>query len=301
MSDNNFIQTASETIDNHEIFGDLLRADEKQFLMDRGIVRSYSTGQFICRQLERESSLYIVLMGEVEVSEGDKNNKLVLAHLGKGQVFGEISALFRIPRISNVLAAKPTVVLEIAGDIFEDLIEKNPTLLNNIIELFGNRLVETALRSVSFFRYMPIDSLRNLIDESSLLSISPGNVIVREGESGDGMYILVHGAARVTNITQGQVLPVAIIGPGDYFGEWSVLTGAPRTATVTALSHIELIRFERETILKFIQENPEVRDRIDQTARMRHDDIQHELNRSGTDKLAENSIKDISSIMENNS
>ena len=301
MTDDNLVRTANETIENHEIFGNLLNAEEKQFLMDRGVVCSYSTGQMICRQLERDSNLYIVLMGEVEVSEGDKNNKLVLAHLGKGEVFGEISALFRIPRVSNVIAAKPTVVLEIAGDIFEEITEKNPTLLKAIIQRFGNRLIETALRSVSFFRYMPIASLAKLIDEASLVSVLPGSLIVKEGELGDAMFIMVHGAARVTHTIRDQVLPVAIIGPGDYFGEWSVLTGAPRTATVTALSHVELIRVERDTILLFIQNNPDVRDRIDQIARTRHDEIKNDNGHSDTDKLTQKSIEGINSILEGDS
>lgn len=300
MAPNRLVETASDTIANHEIFGNLLNAEEKQYLMDRGVVRSYSTGQLICRQMERDANLYIILMGEVEVSEGDKKNKVTLAHLGKGEVFGEISALFRMPRISSVLAAKPTVVLEIAGDIFEEVIEKNPTLLNAIIQRFGDRLIETALRSVSFLRFMPADSLSKLIQEASLVSIIPGNAIVKEGEPGDAMFIIVHGAARVTHTLGKQTLPIAIIGPGDYFGEWSVLTGAPRTATVIALSHIETIRVERETLLHFIQEHPEVRDRIDQVAHKRHDDMVSGVSNSGSDGHTRKSIDDIHSILNKN-
>ncbi len=297
MTADNLVKTANETIANHAIFGNLLKEDEKQYLMDRGVVRSFSTGQLICRRLEREANLYIVLLGEVEVSEGEKNNKVTLAHLGKGEVFGEVSALFRIPRISNVLAAKPTVVLEIAGDIFEGMIEKNPTLLKAIIQRFGDRLIETALRSISFLRYMPAGSLSRLINEASLVSIMPGYTIVKEGEPGDAMFTLVHGAARVTHTLNRQSIPIAIVGPGDYFGEWSVLTGAPRTATVTALSHIEAIRVERETLLQFIQEHPDVRDRIDQIAHKRHDDMQHDLAGGGSDDLTQKSIDDIHSIL----
>lgn len=292
MVTDNLVKTANESIARHEIFGNLLQADEKHYLMDRGIVRSFSTGQVICRQLERATNLYIILLGEVEVSEGDDTNKLVLAHLGKGEVFGEISALFRMPRISTVLATKPTVVLEIAGDIFEEMIEGNPTLRKAIIQRFGDRLLETALRSVSFLRYLPAGALARLIEEAALVSIIPGSTVVKEGEPGDAMFILVHGAARVTHTLGTEALPIAIIGPGDYFGEWSVLTGAPRTATVTALSHLEAIQLERETLLHFIQHHPEVRDRIDQVAHNRHDNV---LN--STDDYAQQSIDDIHSIL----
>lgn len=300
MNVDNLVKTASDTIAGHDIFGDLLKADEKQYLMERGVVRSFSTGQVICRQHERDANLYILLLGEVEVSEGDKNNKLVLAHLGKGEIFGEISALFRMPRISSVLAAKPTVVLEIAGDIFEKMIEHNPALRNAIIRRFGDRLIETALRAVSFLRYLPAGALSNLIHEASLVSIVPGSTIVDEGEPGDAMFVIVHGAAKVLHSIDEQSLPLAIIGPGDYFGEWSVMTGAPRTATVTALSHIEAIRIERETLLQFIQNNPDVRDRLDQIARNRHNDDYADTLKSGTDGHTRQSIESINSILNKN-
>ena len=155
MVTDNLVKTASDTIAGHDIFGNLLSADEKQFLLDRGVVRSFSTGQIICRQHERGTSLYLVLLGEVEVSEGENRNKLHLANLAKGEVFGEISALFRMPRISTVRAAKPTVVLEIAGDLFDEMLEHNQAMRNAIIKRFGDRLIETALRAVSFLRYLP--------------------------------------------------------------------------------------------------------------------------------------------------
>lgn len=300
MTTDNLVKTAKDTIANHELFGNLLTEHEKHFLMDRGVVRSFNTGQVICRQLERDADLYIILLGEVEVSEGDKNNKVVLAHLGKGEVFGEVSALFRMPRISTVRAARPSVLLEIAGDIFEEVLESNPTLLHAIIKRFGDRLIETALRSVSFLRYMPTDALAGLVEEASLVSIIPGCAIVKEGEPGDAMLIIVHGAARITHTLDGQVLPIAIIGAGDYFGEWSILTGAPRTATVTALSHIEAIRVERGTLLHFIQLHPEVRDRIDQIAHNRYDDLHHGLSGPGADDQAQKSIDDINLILRNN-
>ncbi len=297
MTTDNLVKTANDTIANHALFGDLLGDDEKHYLMDRGVVRSFGTGQVICRQLDRDANLYIILLGEVEVSEGENNNTVVLAHLGKGEVFGEVAALFKMPRISTVRASKPTVLLEISGALFEWVLEKNPLLLKAIIQRCGERLIETALRSVSFLRYMPLTSLSSLIHEASLVSIVPGGVIVNEGEPGDAMFIMVHGAARVTHTLDGQVLPIAIIGPGDYFGEWSILTGAPRTATVIALSHIEMIRVERATLLNFIQHYPEVRDRIDQIAHNRYNGIHNTPSSPGTDDKTQKTIDDINLIL----
>lgn len=277
MATNSLIDTASEALSTHDLFRSLLSADEKQYLVDKGTVRSFATGEVICREKDRDANLYIILLGEVEVSKGEDNNKLVLAHLGRGEIFGEVSALFRMPRISSVLAAKPTVALEVAGDIFQELIDANPILLSAIFERFGTRLTETALRSIPFLRHLPESSLEQLIHDAALMSVLPGSAIVKQGEPGDAMFVITHGAARVNQDAEASGQSVTILGPGDHFGEWSVLTGAPRMATVQAVSHLEAIRLERESLLRFIQAHPEVRDRLDQIAHNRHDVAPNEI------------------------
>ena len=271
MAHDELMNAAEHALTGHDVFVGLLSPAEKQYLMDRGVVKSVSAGQIICHQHERASTLFIILLGEVEVSEGEKKKRITLARLGRGEVFGEVSALFRMARVTTVKAIKPTVLLELDGDIFEDLIETNEQLLKAIIQRFGDRITETALRTVSFLRYLPAETFVELKTETSLVSFLPGGDIVKEGEPGDAMYILIHGAARVSHQIDGQELNIALLGPGDYFGEWSVLTGAPRTATVTTLSHVQAIRIDREQLLGFIQKYPEVRDRIDQIAHNRLD------------------------------
>ncbi|MDH5408069.1 MAG: cyclic nucleotide-binding domain-containing protein [Gammaproteobacteria bacterium] len=269
MTHKDLMNTADDALTGHDVFVGLLEPAEKQYLMDRGVVRSVSAGQIICRQHERASTLFIILLGEVEVSEGEKKKSINIARLGRGDVFGEVSALFRMARVSTVKAVKPTVLLELDGDVFEELIENNKQLLKAMIQRFGERIRETALRTVSFLRYLPVETFEHLKQETSLVSLLPGKIIVKEGEPGDAMYILIHGAARVSHQIDGQQLNLALLGPGDYFGEWSVLTGAPRTATVTTLSQVQAIRIDREQLLNFIQKHPNVRDRIDQIAHNR--------------------------------
>ncbi|MDH5181870.1 MAG: cyclic nucleotide-binding domain-containing protein, partial [Gammaproteobacteria bacterium] len=147
----------------------------------------------------------------------------------------------------------------------------NTRLGKAIIERMAKRITETTLRGVSFLRYLPASSLAELQAEAALVSLLPGGMILQEGEPGDAIYILIHGAARVIQERDGQQYNIALLGAGDYFGEWSVLTGAPRTASVQALSHVQAIRIDREALLYFIQRYPDVRDRIDQIAHNRFD------------------------------
>ena len=149
MNENEKIyEVIEKAIDNQTAFGDLLLAEEKQTLIDHGTVHSAVIGEVLCKQGENDRRVFIIVMGEVEISEGKDDNQVVLAHLKRGEVFGEISALFNSPRISNVTVMKPSVLLIIPGESFERVIRGRSELYSAILERYKNRLSETALRSV---------------------------------------------------------------------------------------------------------------------------------------------------------
>ena len=264
-------EVIEKAINNQTAFGDLLLAEEKQTLIDHGTVHSAAIGEVLCKQGESDRRVFIIVMGEVEISEGNDENQVVLAHLNRGEVFGEISALFNSPRISNVTVTKPSVLLTIPGESFEKIITGRSELYSAILERYKNRLSETALRSVDLFRHLDKGALKSLVDASSIASVPEGGVIVREGETGDYFYIIISGTARVSHDLGGSTINLALMHSGDYFGEWSVLTGAPRAATVSAMNRVDMLRIERSAMLDFIQKQPEVGERIDLVAHNRRE------------------------------
>lgn len=264
------IETA---IDSQTAFGDLLTAEEKQTLIDHGTIHSAAMGEVLCKQGENDRRVFIIVMGEVEISEGSDENQVVLAHLKRGEIFGEISALFDSPRISNVKVTRPTVLLIIPGESFEKVITGRSTLYSAILERYKSRLTETALRSVDLFRHLDKNTLKPLIEASSLAGVPEGGVIVNEGEAGDYFYIIIRGTARVSHNLGDRTINLALMHSGDYFGEWSVLTGAPRAATVSAMNRVDMLRIERSAMLEFIQQQPEVGERIDLVAHNRRETL----------------------------
>ncbi|MDR9436451.1 MAG: cyclic nucleotide-binding domain-containing protein [Thiohalophilus sp.] len=263
-------ETVEQAIERQDAFGELLTQAEKELLLDFGVVRSAAPGEYLCRPDQVDTRVYILVIGEVEVLDAVEQEGAVLARLGRGELFGEISALFRLPRISAVRVSRPAVLLEIPGDVLERVISGRPELYHAVIKRYKQRITDTALRRVALFRYVPVDRLSALIEHSSLVGIPPGETIVREGEAGDALYIIIYGTARVTHQVGNEAMNLALLRAGDYLGEWSVLTGAPRAATVTAITRVDVIRVDCQPFLQFIQENPEIRDRLDMIAFNRH-------------------------------
>lgn len=104
-----------------------------------------------------------------------------------------------------------------------------------------------------------------LVKEMELESHEEGSVIITEGDPGTSMYIITSGEVKVYTRGTGSSGSVylAKLGEGDFFGEVSVLTGKPRTATITASRPTELLRLDREKLDNALAKHPGIRKVLD--------------------------------------
>lgn len=260
------IGAVREALDDNASFGDLLSRADRQFLLDHAVVRRAVPGEQICHRHQRDNRVFIIVVGEVEVTESVDGEVVRLATLRRGELFGEIAALFNSPRLSTVTATRSCVLLELRGEVLDGLIERLPALRDAVVERYRFRITEAALRAVPLFSGLPDDALQALREQASLLSVPTGGHLLEEGEPGEALFVVIFGLARVCRVVDDQAINLAILRPGDYFGEWSLLTGAPRAASVAALTRLQVLRIDCRLFLEFIQNNPEVRDRIDLVA-----------------------------------
>lgn len=276
---------------NNPLFGDLLSAEDREFLLERGTVRPVQPDEVLCRRYQRDHRVFILINGTVEVSEDVNGEKVVLGSLHSGEVFGEIAALFMRPRVATVTVIRPSVILEIPAEALQDLMERVPVIRDAVLQRYRDRTIHSSLKLVPSLSSLSQDDLRELGEHASLLTAKKDEIIINEGEQGDALYILNYGAARVYTKVEGMNLNLAVLRAGDYFGEWSLLTGAPRAASVAALTQLQAIRLGREPFLDFIDKHPGVRDSIDMEAHNR---------RNNTNRLRQRpeSASDVKSILD---
>jgi hypothetical protein len=89
-----------------------------------------------------------------------------------------------------------------------------------------------------------------------------GEVIVEEGEPGDSMFIVSTGEVEASVEKNGERVVVATLKDGDFFGEMAILTGEPRTATVTATKSTELLELSRAHLQEIFSRHPHVEAKI---------------------------------------
>ncbi len=121
-------------------------------------------------------------------------------------------------------------------------------------------LAEATLRSVSIFSALSDEQRGELAQIMRVCLYAAHEMVVRRGEPGSSMFIVARGAVSVT--LEAGAAEVARLGPGDFFGEMSLLTGEPRSATVAAVSDAELLEITAESFRRFVLANPALVDQI---------------------------------------
>jgi CRP/FNR family transcriptional regulator, cyclic AMP receptor protein len=86
----------------------------------------------------------------------------------------------------------------------------------------------------------------------------PGEVLFREGESGEVMFVIQAGAVRITKAVGGEEKNLAILGPGEFLGEMAILNGKPRTATATVIETTRCLMIEAKTLESMVARNAEI-------------------------------------------
>jgi cAMP-dependent protein kinase regulator len=114
------------------------------------------------------------------------------------------------------------------------------------------------------FELLGADERAAIVEQMDLETHDEGSVIT-EGEPGSSMYVIASGGVKVYTRGTGTTGTVylADLGEGDFFGEVSVLTGKPRTATITASQRTELLRLDRDRLDSVLEKYPDVRKVLD--------------------------------------
>ncbi|MCY2965639.1 MAG: cyclic nucleotide-binding domain-containing protein, partial [Planctomycetota bacterium] len=194
----------------------------------------FRMGESIVTLGEPGDCAYIVFSGRCRVFKpGIGGKPVTLGSLGPGDFFGEQSLLTGKARSASVRASEDCVLFRISKTDFEGLLTQRPEIRTYLERFLQDRGVVDFLRSATFLGSLPPRELAQLLDRLKTCDFPAYTDIVRQGEPGDQMYLILSGEVEVTQIAQGLKRTLAHLSPGQYFGERSLLTRDPRSATVT--------------------------------------------------------------------
>ncbi len=91
---------------------------------------------------------------------------------------------------------------------------------------------------------------------------SAGDVLFREGDPGEVMFVIQSGAVRITKAIAGEDRVIAVLGSGEFLGELAILNGKPRSATATIVETTRCLLIEAKTLEKMVAGNAEIAMRL---------------------------------------
>ena len=109
------------------------------------------------------------------------------------------------------------------------------------------------------FKSLDPEGRARLIESGYVLAFEPDDAIIRQGDAGSAMYLVLQGKVRVETAGVRGAVQLAELGRGACLGEVSVLTGSARTATVIAITPVQVVTFESHRIDRVIDAYPRVR------------------------------------------
>lgn len=137
------------------------------------------------------------------------------------------------------------------------------------ISLDGLELPPAGHVQVPFFSEVSAAALVPLVAGASLVRAPRGAVLVREGEEGSSLFVVISGAVEVLREQDGAELVLARLGAGSLFGEMALVTREPRTATVRAMTRAELLEIRQSAVEALTREHPAITEELVRFARRR--------------------------------
>jgi len=256
--------------------------------------RIYNKGDIICKQNRPGHEMYYIKKGEVKVYIEDS----LLAILGPGEIFGEISLFYNINRSATIKAAKEKTKLGVLSrksleNLFRNSEPYASDLIYRLFNILPDRLrnlndkYKTAIRALHLIfegdeKGMPdLDHMQENITREKvdffptlseveaekiygeIKSFDAGQLIFSEGDKGDGAYFLIEGEVKVVTLSENsEEVLLAKLEKGEIFGEMALIDDKPRSATVVALSPCKTAFISKKASSELLQTRPELRLRL---------------------------------------
>ncbi|MDR3012751.1 MAG: cyclic nucleotide-binding domain-containing protein [Chitinispirillales bacterium] len=225
---------------------------------------------FIEGEKDSTGCFYIILEGKVRIS---KEIQVVYAEppgssgiLGPGDLFGIVSAMLGRSHIDAARALTYVKLISVRKDQFCQLIQSNTTVAVKIVlqlskrlrylneVLAGKQKGDKKIDITGYDAKMPeIAFTDNTLERTYLKNA----VIFPEGEPGDELFIIKSGAVKIAKAAaEGGEILLAILQPGDIFGEMALMDASPRTASAIAYENCQLRALSRDSFEQMIKTQP---------------------------------------------
>ncbi|MBN1959651.1 MAG: cyclic nucleotide-binding domain-containing protein, partial [Deltaproteobacteria bacterium] len=226
------------------------------------VVRSLSyhrvpAGADLLKEGDMGDSLLILASGMASVSK----NGAVLAKLGPGSVVGEMALITRAPRSATVTADEFCEYFELSRQNVHNIAKLEPKVADELQAYCRGRLLQNLLRSSPLFARFDEQTRIDILSRFKTITFEAAEGIIVQGQLSPGLYLIASGEVdvKIAN-SDGEMVHVATLKPGEVFGEISLIKKQPATAYVTARNTVGALVLTADEFEFVLQEHPGVRE-----------------------------------------
>jgi cGMP-dependent protein kinase 2 len=227
----------------------------REFMLDSN-VRAYRAGAVVFERNAPGSSLFGIAEGQVlvEVNPADPS---ITVPINAGTIFGEVGLISGRRRGATIRAGSDCILVEISRNAALKLMSQVPSASREITRITTERSLLQIFKS----GLGPAD-LVDVIAAAKVESIRPGQAIIKEGETGDDIFIIRSGSMVVEKSIGGKPVFLSYVPAGSFVGEMAVIDGSPRSATVRAAVKSDVIRLAGEPFRALLAAKPQLLDKL---------------------------------------
>lgn len=231
--------------------------------------------EVILRQGEEGGSFYIITEGTVVVTHEVDGEQEELGYLGPGQFFGEIALLTPLKRTATVTAMSDCKLLRLERSDMESVVLRHPIVHQELKRFVYQRLIHNLL--VSSLIFFPLSDIKRweLAQQFNVVEVPEQYPVLKEGEPADGLYLVAGGQAELyRSDSDGAVSLVETLGPGQFFGELSLLTRIPSPCTMVSQEATTFLKLNVEDFQRVMEQYPRVLDLLEAVAAQRSRELE---------------------------
>ncbi len=141
------------------------------------------------------------------------------------------------------------------------------------------------ISQIPFFAPLQEKEREELAEDATMHVFSAGEMVIREGDAGRSVYVILDGRVRVFTRDDGEnELELATLGVGQFFGEMSFVSGKPRSSSVAALELSVVVELSYDSMTKVIEQNQAVKEVLEEYHKIRKKDTLEKLAEMGLTK-----------------
>lgn len=217
-------------------------------------IQRFAKGDIVFQRGDYTSSLWNIAEGAAHVLVNEARPDLAI-RIGEAEFFGELGLISGRRRSATVIAAEPSVMVEIPRRSMRRLQASVKAIKAELDRVAMRRIIHTGLA-----RNRPISEIEDVIAGAELRKYKAFETIFAEGDAVDSLYILRTGSATVSRVDNGREAVLNYIAAGSLFGERGLLDeNAKRAATVRATVASEAVRIDAAVISGSMERLPELR------------------------------------------